>query len=146
VVFFSRGKSGTAPTPTTEQASPQPPPETAPVPKPNPAVRESGRASKKNVATQSGDVVHQVLPEVSRSSRNTITGTIKVTVRVEVDPSGKVIGARLKTAGPSKYFATLALKAAQRWEFSPQPTASTWLIQFRFKRSGVQASAERITR
>jgi TonB family protein len=146
VVFFSRGKSGTAPTPTTEQASPQPPPETAPVPKPNPAVRESGRASKKNVATQSGDVVHQVLPDVSRNSRNTITGTIKVTVRVEVDTSGKVTAAKLKTAGPSKYFAGLALKAAQRWEFSPQPPASTWLIQFRFKRSGVQASAEWVTR
>jgi TonB family protein len=93
-----------------------------------------------------GDVVRQVLPEVSRSSRNTITGTIKVNVRVEVDPSGKLTAAKLKTAGPSKYFAGLALKAAQRWEFSPQPAASTWLIQFRFKRGGVQASAERVTR
>lgn len=146
VVFFSRGKSGTAPTEPTTQTAPQTPPEAAPVPKPNPAVREPARASKKNVATQSGDVVQQVLPEVSRNSRNTITGTIKITVRAEVDPSGKVTGARLKTAGPSKYFAGLALKAAQAWEFSPQPTASTWLIQFRFKRSGVQASAERATR
>jgi TonB family protein len=147
VVFWSRGKSPIAPaSPTTEPTAPQSPPQTAPAPKPNPSVREPARASKKAVAPQSGDVVHQVLPNVSQNSRNTIRGTIKVTVRVEVNPSGKVTGARLKTAGPSKYFAALALRAAQSWEFSPQPTASTWLLQFRFKRSGIQASAERVTR
>jgi hypothetical protein len=36
----------------------------------------------------------------------------------------------------------LALNAAQRWEFSPQPAPRTWLIQFRFRRSGTEASAE----
>ena len=145
VVFFSRGKSG--PAPAAEPAATQTPSpgssETTPTPKPNPAVRETSGPSKKALATQSGDIVRQVLPEVSKGSRNTISGTIKVTVRVEVDPSGKVTSAKLKTAGPSKYFANLALNAAQRWEFAPQPAASTWLIQFRFKRSGVQASAER---
>jgi TonB family protein len=146
VLFFSRGKSGSAPTePATAQTTPQAPPQTAPVPKPDAAVRESAKASRTTSATPRGEVVHQVLPEVSRSSRNTIRGTIKITVRAEVDPSGRVTGARLKTAGPSKYFAGLALKAAQRWAFAPQPTAGTWLIQFRFKRSGVQASAERVT-
>ncbi|MGD1080748.1 MAG: TonB family protein [Candidatus Sulfotelmatobacter sp.] len=146
VVFLSRGKNGTAPpTPTTQQATPQTAPQTAPAPKPNPAVREPVATPKKTLAS-GGDVIHQVLPEVSQNSRNTITGAIKVTVRVEVNPSGKVIAARLKTAGPSKYFAGLALKTAQRWEFSPQPTTSTWLLQFRFKRSGTQASAERVTR
>ncbi len=143
VLLFSRGKStGTAPAqPTTEQSAPQ----TPPGPKPNPAVHEPARTPSKTLASQGG-VVHQVIPDVSRNSRNTISGTIKVTVRVEVNPSGKVTAARLKTAGPSKYFAGLALKAAQRWEFAPQPTAGTWLIQFRFKRSGTQASAEPLTR
>ena len=147
VVFFSRGKSsGTAPAPpATEQSAPQTPSQTAPAPKPNPAVHEPARTPSKALASQGG-VVHQVIPDVSRNSRNTISGTIKVTVRVEVNPSGKVTAARLKTAGPSKYFAGLALKAAQRWEFAPQPTAGTWLIQFRFKRNGTQASAEPLTR
>jgi TonB family protein len=108
-------------------------------------VRAPAVARKKPGAAQ-GEVVHEVIPDVSKNSRNTITGTIKVTVQVEVDPSGKVTSAKLKNAGPSKYFAGLALKAAQRWELSPQPTASTWLIQFRFKRSGTQASAERANR
>ena len=144
VVFFSRGKSGTAPaTKSTQQSSPET--QTEPVPKPTPAVPERVNP-KKAAPAQSGDVVHEVLPEVSKNARNTITGTIKVTARVEVDPSGKVTEAKLKTAGPSQYFAGRALKAAERWEFSPQPAPSTWLIQFRFKRSGVQASAERLSR
>jgi len=72
-------------------------------------------------------------------------------VQVEADPSGKVKAAILKNAGPSKYFGSLALNAAQRWEFSPpqvngQAAASTWLLQFRFKRSGTQAWAEQVLR
>ncbi len=151
VVFFSRsgssgGNNATAPaTPTPEQPSTQSTPQPPPGPKPNPAVIDRSRASSGDVTSQ-GEVVHEVLPEVSKNSRNTITGTIKVTARVEVDPSGKVTAAKLKTTGPSRYFAGLALKAAQHWEFAPQPGASTWLIQFRFKRSGVQASAERLNR
>jgi TonB family protein len=150
VVFFSREKSGTAPAPSaTEQTAPQTPPQATPqatpAPKPNPAVQEPARAPKKALEFHGG-VVHQVVPDVSQNSRNTITGTIRVTARVEVNPSGKVTAAQLKSAGPSRYFAALALKAAQHWEFAPQPTASTWLIQFRFKRSGTQASAEPVTR
>jgi TonB family protein len=143
-VFFSRGKSGTAPT-TMQQTTRATSPQAAPEPKPDAAVRAPGMARKKTVAAQ-GEVAHEVIPDVSKNSRNTITGTIRVTVQVELDPSGKVRSAKLKNAGPSKYFAGLALKAAQRWEFSPQPTASTWLIQFRFKRSGTQASTERVNR
>jgi serine/threonine-protein kinase Stk1 len=96
-----------------------------------------------------GEVVRQVLPEVPRSAQNTIRGTIKVVVRVEVDPSGKIIAAKLKSSGSSRYFANQALKAAERWEFSApevngQPTASTWLLQFRFKKTSIQASPQRV--
>jgi TonB family protein len=150
VVFFLRGKSGTAPaTTTTEhtapQITPQTAPQTPPAAKPNPAVHEPARTPRRAMASQGG-VVHQVIPDISQNSRNTIHGTIRVTARVEVDPSGKVTAAKLKTPGPSRYFAGLSLKAAQRWEFAPQPTAGTWLIQFRFKRNGTQASAEAVTR
>ena len=96
-----------------------------------------------------GEVVRQVLPEVPRSAQNTIRGTIKVVVRVEVDPSGKITAAKLKSSGSSRYFANQALKAAERWEFSApevngQPTASTWLLQFRFKKTSIQASPQRV--
>jgi TonB family protein len=90
-----------------------------------------------------------VLPDVPRSAQHTIRGTIKVVVRVQVDPSGKVAAATLKSPGSSRYFANQALKAAERWEFSApevngQPTVSTWLLQFRFKRTSIQASPQRV--
>ena len=152
VAFFSRGKSPSPPTPaaTKEQPSPRTPPDTAAKPAPQPPVHEPAPAPKL-AAASGGEIVHQVLPDVPQSARNTITGTIKVNVLVEVDPSGKVTTAKFKSAGPSKYFAGLALKAAQRWEFSPpqvdgKPTPSTWLLQFRFKRTSTQASPQRLTR
>jgi TonB family protein len=157
VFFFSPGKKVSAPaaaptTATAAQPAPQtsPPPETKPSPAPKPQVPEPVAAPKKTVAS-GGEVLHQVLPDVSQSARNTITGTIKVSVRVEVDASGKVTSAEFKSAGPSKYFAGLAMKAAQSWEFSPpevngKPAASTWLLRFRFKRTSTQASPERVTR
>jgi len=117
-----------------------------PEPKPTPPPPEPTPAKRGRKATDSGQVVHQVLPEVSPSARNTITGTIKVGVRIEVDPSGKVKAAKLTNAGPSQYFARLALQAAQRWEFAPATDASTWKLQFRFRRTSTQASPARITR
>lgn len=152
VVFFSRGKSVSPPTPaaTTEQPSPQPPPETATKPAPQTPAHEPAPAPRP-AAASGGEIVHQVLPDVPQSARKTITGTIKVSVQVEVNPSGKVTTAKLKSAGPSKYFAGLAMKAAQQWEFSPpevdgRPTPSTWLLQFRFKRTSTEASQQRLTR
>ena len=155
VVFYSRGKNVAAPPagatnpPATEAAQParqatQAAPQ-APKPEPAPA-RPVARAT-----AAGGAVVHQVLPDVSKGARNTITGHVRVSVRVEVDSSGKVTAAKLASPGPSQYFANLAWKAAQRWEFSPpqvdgKPTGSAWLLHFRFGRSGTDASAERLNR
>ena len=141
--YFRGNKSGaknTEPTPETTTAQPNA----------APAVSEAPMAAKASTTT-AGEVRHQVLPDVPQSAKNTVTGTVKVTVRAQVDLSGKVNSAELKSAGPSKYFASLALEAAERWEFSPpetdgQPVASTWLIQFRFKRTSTQASAQRVKR
>ncbi len=124
----------------TEAAPPQSAPQSNPPPtKPKP------------IPSSNGDVVHKVLPEASRSAQNTITGTVKVTVRVDVDSAGKVSAAKLTSAGPSQYFAGLALKAAREWEFSPPAvdgasTPSLWAIEFRYKRNSIQASAERSKR
>src|ERR1700719_1530891 len=62
-VFFSRGKSGTVPA-ATQQTAPPPSPQTAPPPKPEAAVRAPTVARKKPVAAQ-GEVVHEVIPDVS---------------------------------------------------------------------------------
>jgi TonB family protein len=90
-----------------------------------------------------GKVVHQVLPDVPRKASATIQGKVKVGVRIGVDPSGNVVGAKLDTPGPSRYFAQLALKAARRWKFSPakvddRNVSSEWILRFEFGKAGTK--------
>src|SRR6266851_1645407 len=92
-------------------------------------------------AVAQDEVLQQVLPEVSKTARNTIQGTVRVRVRVTVDSSGSVADARFESPGPSKYFARKAMEAAQQWKFKPaqnngQPVPSEWILQFQFKKSG----------
>jgi TonB family protein len=91
-----------------------------------------------------GEVLEQILPETSERARATIQGTVRVAVRVQVDPSGNVSEAALDSAGPSRYFADLALQAARRWQFSSPDVGghsapSEWLIRFEFSPGGVVA-------
>ena len=140
-IFYFRGSKPEVPgQESAQQAVPSAlPPAPAEQPKPVP-----------KTADTNGDVAHQVLPDIPQSAKNTITGTVKVTVKAGVDASGKVTAASFKSPGPSHYFATHALQAAQRWQFTPpqvngEPVPSTWLIQFRFRRGSTQASAQRVT-
>ena len=135
-------------------AAPQLPPVTtaAPASKPSPAKTSNSApaAPAPRAAAAKGDVVRQVMPEPSKGARNTIRGTVRVGVRVEVDSSGKVTAAKFTSPGPSNYFAGLAKKAAEQWEFAPaevdgKPAPSAWEIQFRYKRSGTEAVPERVT-
>ena len=89
-------------------------------------------------------MLQQVLPEVSRGALNTITGHVKVVVRVAVDGSGNVSEATFKSAGPSQYFASRAMAAARRWKFNPpqvdgQGVPSEWDLRFMFGRGSTQA-------
>ena len=141
IVYFGRSKTSPPPADTQPQ-------ETAQAPTSQTSEPAATHPKPQNSA---GSVTHQVLPDVPQSARNTITGTVKVVVQAQVDSTGKVTSANLKSGGSSKYFAGLALKAAPRWEFSPpeidgQPAASTWLIQFRFRRTGIQAAAQKSKR
>jgi TonB family protein len=93
-------------------------------------------------------VVRAVMPDVSRSARNTIEGKVRVQVRVQVDASGNVVSAKLASPGPSKYFARLALEAAQDWKFTPaqaqgQLVASQWILRFVFTRSNTEVVPEK---
>jgi TonB family protein len=90
-----------------------------------------------------GAVAHQAEPEVLQSARNTIHGTVRVSVKVNVDRSGSVEDAELESRGPSKYFARVALEAAQGWKFKPpmvggQGVLSTWTLRFEFTRDGTR--------
>jgi TonB family protein len=102
----------------------------------------AANASKSSAAR--GEVLDQVLPDVSEKARATIQGKVRVAVHVHVEPAGNVSQADLDAPGPSKYFADLALQAARRWEFAApevngHSAPSDWLIRFEFSQSGTQA-------
>jgi TonB family protein len=88
-------------------------------------------------------VLHKEMPVVPASALRTVRGHIQVTVRVTVDPSGKVVDEALKYSGSSKYFARLASDAAKKWRFdrAANQAPREWLLQFEFTRAGVIANA-----
>jgi TonB family protein len=118
--------------PLPEQAKPEPEqrPTAAPVvAAPAPHV-PSATGAKGAVAER---VMPDILPEASRS----IQGKVNVHIHLNVSPSGEVTDAGFESAGPSKYFARIAMQAARQWKFVPpaadgQPVASEWSLRFVF--------------
>lgn len=164
-LFHSRKSNSSAPADQSSQTNQQA--AAHPMPKPTAAKPEGDRVTRERPAESSsprgsavpakkasavgGSVVHQVLPEIPQSAKNTIRGTIKVVVWVDVDPTGRVMAAKFKSAGPSRYFAEKAMKAAEGWKFAApqadgQPTTSAWLVTFRFRRRSIEASPQRVAR
>ena len=109
--------------------------------RPEPTPKPSGDSA-------AGHVVHQVLPAVPQQARDTIHGKVTVSVRVAVDSSGHVVNSRLESAGPSRYFAQLALQAARHWEFRPpkiqgQNVSSAWILRFDLTRAATEVRVVR---
>jgi TonB family protein len=88
-------------------------------------------------------VLHQEIPDPSRSARDAIRGDVKIAVRVNVDRSGNVVAATLDTRGSNKHLARAAVDAAKRWKFAPAPDQASraWLLHFDFARDGITADA-----
>lgn len=85
-----------------------------------------------------------MLPNVPEAARNTIQGTVRVSVKVDVNGSGGVSGAELDSAGPSQYFARLSLQAARDWKFAPaSQDKRQFILRFQFTNHGTGASAVR---
>lgn len=101
----------------------------APLPKPD-APPSTSNASPPN----------EVIPDVPRSARQTIRGTIIVSVRVNVGKEGTVLDATAIERGPSRYFERLAVEAAKKWTFAPtnRDEQRTKLITFSFTRAGTK--------
>ena len=135
----SVAKTGASQAPTSSSAPP-----------PASASQDSGKrgpsAQTSVQGNAAGSVLKQVSPNAAQSALRTVTGHLKVRVRVEVDPSGNVSSAKFITEGPSKYFARLSMQAAQQWKFTPprqngHATASQWTILFEFTRGGISQEA-----
>lgn len=96
-----------------------------------------------------GEVLEQVLPQISAKSRNTIHGVVRVAVKVHVDESGLVTLAELETLSSSKYFSDQALAAAKRWTFQPpevggRPVASDWRLNFNLSPTDTRATPSQL--
>jgi len=92
-----------------------------------------------------GEVLDQVLPDVSEKARGTIHGHVRVAVKVQVDAAGAVSSAELDSPGPSAYFADLALKASQKWVFTPpevdgKSVPSEWVLHFVFTQADTKVA------
>ena len=90
-----------------------------------------------------GQVAHKAMPDVSQKALETIRGKVRVSVKVDVDASGKVTNAAFEAPGPSKYFADAAIHAAKNWTFAPPSSSgekvpSEWLLRFEFAPAGTE--------
>jgi TonB family protein len=95
------------------------------------------------VAASASGALHEEMPSISRTARNSIRGQIKVVVRVTVDRTGNVTGQNIEVRGSSRYFARAATEAAKKWKFAPadNPATREWLIHFDFAHDGIGAHA-----
>ena len=128
---------GPAPPAARTLAQPQAPSPAAPaVPAQQPATAGQGQAALPAA-------VHEEIPDVPLRARRTIHGHIRVSVRVIVDKDGNVVAALVDHAGPSRYFARLAMAAARKWTFPPADAQSqrVELLRFEFGRDGTRGQA-----
>ena len=145
-VGISMFRTDPTPAPAVTAAAPKPEAQSAP---PVPARSEAAPETKpveSEVRQQSAvppSPVIEVIPDVPRSARETIRGTIRVSIRVIVEKEGTVLAATADERGPSRYFERLAVEAAKKWTFTPADSAEqrVMLIRFYFKRSGTTARA-----
>lgn len=97
-------------------------------------------------ASAKGAVLEKPMPKVTQQARRTIHGTVVVAVRAGVDAGGRAVSTSFKSEGPSRYFAKVAMEAARGWRFKPARKSgvavkSEWILRFRFRQSGDEASA-----
>lgn len=116
------------------------------IPKPQAEVPETANTQSENSAAVStagvtGNAVQRVMPQPSDSALHTIHGTVRVRVKLAVDASGNVTDATFADAGPSQYFARLAMDAARKWQFAAG-AAGERVVEFDFRRTGVEARVE----
>lgn len=126
----------------------------APAPEPSkvaPVVPQTKPAGAKSVESElqkqpdaSPLIISEVIPDVPRSARETIRGTVRVSVRVIVDKEGTVLVATADDPGPSRYFERLAIQASKKWKFAPTDSGEQriMLVRFNFRRAGTTARAD----
>ena len=132
-----------APPPAVQPPVAQPPVAPRPV-APRPVAQPAALQDPQAADAAAPAVLHQELPDISSSARQSIRGIIKIAVRVSVDRTGTVVATALANRAASKYFTRTVLEAAKKWQFSqtPSPASRSWLLHFELTRAGATAHAE----
>ena len=115
----------------------------ASVPPPSAAEAKSVESKVPKQPGASPSRISKVNPDVPRSARKTIRGTVRVSVRVIVDKAGTVHVATADDPGPSRYFERLAIQASKKWTFGPTNSEKQriMLVRFNFTGTGTTAHA-----
>lgn len=115
----------------------------------NPSSTETSLAAARSNASaapaSNRGVTQKFLPDVAQKALNTIHGTVRVGVIVNVLPSGSVQAADLMNPSGSDFFNKASLQAARRWQFerADSSPARQWLLHFEFTPSTIRAQAQR---
>jgi len=97
-----------------------------------------------------GEVLDQVLPDVSDKALATIRGTVRLSLRLHVNAGGTVDSAEPEPPAASQYFTEQAIKAAKRWQFSApevngHSVESEWLLRFEFTPTATNVSPAQVS-
>ncbi len=147
VIRIFRTDPTSAPPAATEQTPSSQSQQPAPAPAPIEAAPVASDATlpKPDAPPSAGNAspISEVIPDVPRSARQTIRGTIIVSVRVSVGKEGTVLDATAVERGPSRYFERLAVEAAKKWTFAPtsRDEQRSKLLTFTFTRAGTKGRA-----
>ncbi len=106
--------------------------------------------SNTDTAATKGDVMDQVLPEVSDKARGTIHGRVRIVIRVHVNAAGSVDSAELDAPSSSQYFSEQAIKAARKWQFTPpevdgRSVESDWLLHFEITSTATNVTPKQVS-
>jgi protein TonB len=116
------------------------------VAEPSPASLRAEPERSDAARTEESDVLQEVQPEISQKALNTIHGSVKLGVALQVDSSGAVSAAELSSPSGSSFFNEAALKAARRWRFQPAGESGAtrlYEVHFQLTPRGVQTSLTR---
>jgi TonB family protein len=103
-----------------------------------PAPKASAPPAEQRPATPG--VITRVLPEIPQAARKTITGRVRVNVRVRVDGAGNVLQASLEPPRASKYLSERVLAAARAWKFPAGNPPQDWMLRFELMREQTRVS------
>ena len=91
-----------------------------------------------------GEGITRVLPAIPQGALNTITGRVRINVRVRANSAGNVNQATVESPRASKYFTDRVLIAAQAWKFPAGDASQDWVLQFDLTREGIRVSQVKI--